>query len=155
MGMHPILSSSNPSGKVGTELKLDCDMTARDRHIKTWTDISKHGMWGRRKSGTVESTESCTPAHLFLTTFAKDLAGDSRSPLQQFVLLRRKKKISATKVTLVKTQTKPKYNWSRKDDVTVDTWRIKHGPSTQSLISLLKRYTSLHQSWRCLFPIFS
>ena len=103
MGMHPILSSSNPSGKVGTELKLDCDMTARDRHRKTWADVSKHGKWGRRKSGTVGSTESCTPAHLFLTTFAKDLAGDSRSPLQQFVLLRRKKKISTTKVTLVKT----------------------------------------------------
>ena len=49
-------------------------------------------MLGLQESGRAESTESCTLAHLFLTTFAKDLAGDPRSPLQQFVLLRRKKK---------------------------------------------------------------
>lgn len=44
-------------------------------------------MLGLQESGRAESTESCTLAHLFLMTFAKDLAGDPRSPVQQFVLL--------------------------------------------------------------------
>ena len=41
--------------------------------------------WATRK--VAESTESCTQAHLFLTTCAKDLAGYPWSPLQKFVLL--------------------------------------------------------------------